>query len=97
MLSIRALPAFTAWLDSLADATAQGLISAKIKRLEQGLMGDAKSVGGGVLELRIHRSPGWRVYFTRRSGHIIVLLAGGSKATQAKDIKRAIALAADIE
>ena len=50
MLSIRALPAFTAWLDSLTDATAQGLISARIKRLEHGLMGDAKSVGGGVLE-----------------------------------------------
>ncbi len=97
MYSIRTLPAFSEWLDNIADATAQGLIAARIKRLQQGLMGDAKSVGGGVMELRIHRSPGWRVYFTRRGAQIIVLLAGGTKATQQRDIRRAQALAAEIE
>ncbi|HEY6982220.1 type II toxin-antitoxin system RelE/ParE family toxin [Reyranella sp.] len=97
MYSVRVLPSFADWLDGLRDAAARGLIAARIKRLEMGLMGDAKSVGGSVMELRIHRSPGWRVYFTRRSGNLIVLLAGGSKATQAKDIRRAIALAAQIE
>ena len=97
MYTIKTLPAFSAWLDDVADATAQGIIVARIKRLQAGLSGDAKSVGGGVMELRIHRSPGWRVYYTRRGGQIIVLLAGGTKASQSKDIKRAQALAAEID
>lgn len=97
MYTIKTLPTFGAWLDGLSDATAQGIIVARIKRLQAGLMGDAKSVGGGVMELRIHRSPGWRVYFTRRGGQIVVLLAGGTKATQSRDIKRAKSFAAEIE
>lgn len=97
MYTIKTLPTFSTWLNGLSDVTVQGIIVARIKRLQAGLMGDAKSVGGGVMELRIHRSPGWRVYFTRRGGQIVVLLAGGMKATQSKDIKRAQALAAEIE
>lgn len=97
MYTIKTLPTFCTWLNGLSDVTVQGIIVARIKRLQAGLMGDAKSVGGGVMELRIHRSPGWRVYFTRRGGQIVVLLAGGMKATQSKDIKRAQALAAEIE
>lgn len=97
MYTIKTLPAFSAWLNSLSDVTAQGIIVARIKRLQAGLMGDTKSIGGGVMELRIHRSPGWRAYFTRRGGQIVVLLAGGIKATQPKDIKQAQALAAEIE
>ncbi len=97
MYTIKTLPAFSAWLNSLSDVTAQGITVARIKRLQAGLMGDTKSIGGGVMELRIHRSPGWRAYFTRRGGQIVVLLAGGIKATEPKDIKRAQALAAEIE
>ncbi len=60
-------------------------------------MGDVEPVGDGVSELRIHLGPGWRLYFTRRGTQIIVLLVGGSKRTQKKDIKRAKALAAGID
>jgi putative addiction module killer protein len=95
--SIRPLPEFTAWLNDLADASVRGVVVARIKRLELGLAGDVKSVGGGVWELRIHVGAGWRVYFVRRGAQVIVLLAGGSKRSQNSDIRRAIALAASLE
>jgi putative addiction module killer protein len=94
MLSIRPLPEFTAWLEGLKDETVRGVIVARIKRLECGLMGDVQPVGGGVSELRIHFGAGWRLYFTQRGAQLVVLLVGGSKQTQKKDIKRAKALAA---
>lgn len=94
MFSIKSLPEFTAWIDDLADLTVRGVVVARIKRLERGLMGDVEPVGAGVSELRIHVGAGWRVYFTQRGAQLIVLLAGGSKRTQKSDIKRAKALAA---
>lgn len=94
MFLIKPLPEFTTWLDDLADAQVRGVVVARIKRLERGLMGDVEPVGEGVSELRIHVGSGWRVYFTQRGGQLIVLLAGGSKRTQKIDIKRAKALAA---
>jgi len=97
MFSIRPLPEFTAWISGLKDETVRGLIVARIKRLELGLMGDVKPVGGGVSELRIHFGAGWRLYFTQRGTQIIVLLVGGSKRTQKKDIQRAKALAARVD
>ncbi len=97
MVSIRPLPEFTAWLDGLKDETVRGVIVARIKRLERGLMGDVQPVGEGVSELRIHLGAGWRLYFTQRGTQILVLLVGGSKRTQKKDIKRAKALAASLD
>jgi putative addiction module killer protein len=94
MFSIRPLPEFTAWLDGLKDEMLRGVILARIKRLERGLMGDVQPVGEGVSELRIHLGAGWRLYFTQRGTQLIVLLVGGSKRTQKKDIKRTKALAA---
>ncbi|WP_082567809.1 type II toxin-antitoxin system RelE/ParE family toxin [Pelomonas sp. Root1217] len=94
MFSVKALPEFTSWLDRLADASVRGVVVARIKRLERGLLGDVEPVGDGVSELRIHIGAGWRVYFAQRGGQIIVLLAGGSKRTQRSDIKRAKAMAA---
>ena len=73
------------------------MVVARIKRLERGLLGDAEPVGEGVSELRIHVGAGWRVYFTKRGTQVIVLLAGGSKRTQAADIKRARKLAAQLD
>ena len=72
MFSIKPLPAFTAWIDSLADAAVRGVVVARIKRLERGLMGDVEPVGGGVSELRIHIGAGWRLYFTQRGTRVIV-------------------------
>ncbi len=79
---------------SLRDESVRGVILARIKRLERGLTGDVQPVGDGVSELRIHLGAGWRLYFTQRGTQIIVLLTGGSKKTQKKDIARAKALAA---
>ena len=93
MFSVKALPEFTSWLDQLADASVRGVVVARIKRLERGLLGDVEPVGDGVSELRIHVGAGWRVYFAQRGSQLVVLLAGGSKRTQKNDIKRAKALA----
>ena len=84
MFSIRPLPEFTEWLDGLKDETVRGVIVARIKRLERGLMGDVQPVGAGVSELRIHLGAGWRLYFTQRGTQIIVLLVGGSKTNAEK-------------
>jgi len=94
VFSIKPLPEFTEWLDGLSDASVRGVVAARIKRLERGLMGDVEPVGDGVSELRIHFGAGWRIYFVQRGVQLIVLLAGGSKRTQKADIKRAKALAA---
>ena len=94
VFSVKALPEFTSWLDRQADASVRGVVVARIKRLERGLLGDVEPVGEGVSELRIHIGAGWRIYFTQRGGQLIVLLAGGSKRTQKSDIRRAKALAA---
>lgn len=93
MFSIRPLPEFTEWLDSLSDLTVRGVVVARIKRMALGLMGDVPPVGEGVSELRIHVGAGWRVYFVQRGSEVIVLLAGGSKRSQKGDIKRAKSLA----
>jgi putative addiction module killer protein len=94
MFLIKPLPEFTEWLDGLSDASVRGVIAARIKRLERGLMGDVEPVGDGVSELRIHFGTGWRIYFVQRDCQLMVLLVGGSKRTQKTDIKRAKALAA---
>ena len=91
---VKPLPEFTVWLDRLTDVSIRGVVVARIKRLERGLLGDVEPVGDGVFELRIHIGAGWRLYFTHRGEHIVVLLAGGSKRTQKSDIRRAKSLAA---
>jgi len=97
MFTLKPIPEFTAWLDGLTDMGVRGVIIARLKRLERGLMGDVEPVGEGVSELRIHMGAGWRVYFTQRGSQLIVLLAGGSKRTQKRDILRAKALVALLE
>lgn len=94
--SIKPLPEFTAWLDALEDAAVRGTIVARLQRLAHGLLGNVEPVGEGVSELRIHLAAGWRVYFVRR-GPLLVLLVGGSKRTQKRDIKRAKMLAARLD
>jgi putative addiction module killer protein len=81
----------------LGDHVGRAKIAARIDRLALGNPGDVKPVGEGVSELRIHYGPGYRVYFARRGETLIVLLCGGDKSTQAKDIKTAKMLAANLE
>jgi len=84
---------FDAWFCSLKDKQAIRRIQARIDRAEDGNFGDCEPVGEGVSEMRIHCGPGYRVYFTKRGIEIIVLLAGGNKTSQSKDIKAALELA----
>jgi putative addiction module killer protein len=95
MNTIKQTPAFKAWLDDLTDNKVRGIVLARIARLQFGLFGDAKSIGDGVSELRIDFGAGWRVYFTMRGNQIVILLVGGAKRTQKRDIKLAKAIAAD--
>jgi putative addiction module killer protein len=86
---------FDRWLRKLKDGQAVARILARIDRLALGNSGDAKSVGGGVFELRIDHGPGYRVYFAQRGQMIILLLCGGDKSTQGNDISTAQGIAAE--
>jgi len=97
MLEVRQTEAFAQWLEELADTRAASRISQRIIRLQSGLLGDVRPVGEGVSELRIDYGPGYRVYFVQRGKILIILLCGGDKRTQARDIRKAKALAADLE
>ena len=97
MLTIKPLPTFTDWLSGLKDSNVRGAVLARIRRLAHGLPGDAALIGGGLSELRIHLGAGWRIYYVQHGHAIVVLLCGGSKRTQAKDIIRAKALAKQLD
>jgi putative addiction module killer protein len=88
---------FDDWLSNLRDQQAMRRVQARIDRAEDGNFGDCEPVGEGVSEMRIHYGPGYRVYFTQRGMEIVVLLAGGDKRTQSKDIKAALKLARELE
>jgi len=89
MLTVVQTATFSRWLDELADASATARIVVRLRRLELGNPGDVKSVGGGVSELRVDCGPGYRVYFTQRGKTLVILLCGGDKRSQSKDIKTA--------
>ena len=93
MIEIRKTEIFAKWLDSLNDIRARARILVRIERLAAGNSGDVKPVGEGVSELRINYGPGYRVYYKKYGRAVIVLLAGGDKCTQVKDIKTALRLA----
>jgi putative addiction module killer protein len=85
---------FRKWQNSLRDARAKALIAMRLQRLASGYAGDAAPVGEGVSELRIHYGPGYRVYFQQRGEVLILLLCGGDKSTQYRDIRAAKQIAA---
>lgn len=93
MIEIRETLVFSAWLSSLRDAQARARVQGRILRLRQGNPGDVKPIGEGVSELRIDYGPGYRVYYVKRGALLVILLAGGAKPTQDKDIKTALKLA----
>lgn len=95
-IAVTKTSAFDEWFDALADKRAQARIADRLSRAEAGNLGDVAPVGEGVSELRIHYGPGYRLYFVMRGPELIVLLCGGDKSTQAKDIKRAKELAKEV-
>ena len=97
MVEIRQTEVFADWLARLRDSAAKGRIAARIQRLAFGNPGDVRPIGEGLSELRIHHGPGYRVYFVRRGDILIVLLCGGDKATQPRDIALARRLARELE
>ncbi len=97
VIQIQQTETYAKWFAGLRDRVARARIDIRIRRLSLGNAGDAKPVGEGVSELRVDHGPGYRVYFIQRGEVVIVLLAGGDKSTQDKDIRNAKALANDLK
>jgi putative addiction module killer protein len=97
MIEIRRTQVYQDFIDGLRDRRARAMIAMRIDRLAQGHAGDAAPVGEGVSELRLHYGPGYRVYYVQRRTVVIVLLCGGDKSSQQRDIKRAKELASNLE
>ena len=96
MVEIRKTEHFAKWIDGLNDLRARARILVRIERLAAGNPGDVKAVGEGVSELRIDYGPGYRVYYKKHGRKVVILLAGGDKRTQAKDIKIALRLSQNL-
>jgi putative addiction module killer protein len=96
MVTILKTRKFYKWLQDLKDLKGKARVQARLDRLELGHFGDCSTIESGLFELRIHYGPGYRVYFMKSGKEIIILLAGGDKTTQSKDIKLAIKLSKEI-
>ena len=96
MIEVRQTETFSKWMVKLRDLPARARIQARIDRLELGNAGDVKPVGDGVSEMRIDYGPGYRVYFIQKGSELIILLAGGVKRTQSRDIQNAIEMAKEL-
>ena len=96
MVEIRKTVTFAKWLDALDDIRARARILVRIERLAAGNPGDVKPVGEGVSELRIDYGPGYRVYYKKQVRSVVILLAGGDKRTQSRNIKTALRLARNL-
>jgi putative addiction module killer protein len=93
MLEIIETDIFARWVEKLRDRRVQTIISDRLDRVREGNFGDTKSVGNGVHELRIHYGPGYRLYYFRIKAVVVVMLAGGTKSDQKRDIKKATQMA----
>jgi putative addiction module killer protein len=96
MIEIREAEAFSEWLSNLRDVRAKAEVARRVRRLALGNPGDVKPVGEGVSELRIHYGAGYRVYYVRRGNILIILLCGGDKSGQSRDIALALKLAKEV-
>lgn len=84
---------FSRWLTSLKDRTTRARLQARLRKATLGNLGDVKAVGDGVFEMREFFGPGWRMYYVERNGTLVVMLGGGNKSSQVKDVERAKQLA----
>ena len=96
MFTVRQTEVFVAWLDALKDKRAQIRIAAHLRLAEAGSLGDWEPIEGEVSEMRVHFGPGYRLYFVRRGRVIVVMLNGGDKSTQKRDIRQALKLASEL-
>ncbi|SFM52435.1 putative addiction module killer protein [Halopseudomonas yangmingensis] len=96
-IEIKRLPEFDKWLSNLKDQTVKARLIVRLKKAALGNLGDVKPVGEGVSEMREHFGTGWRMYFIQRGEHLIVMLGGGGKSRQSRDINKAIALSKKLE
>ena len=97
MIDIKRLPEFDAWFDGLKDAVTKARLTARLKKVSRGSLGDVKLVGDGVWEMREFFGPGWRMYYVKYGNTIVVMLGGGDKSSQQSDIAKAIELAKTLE
>ena len=97
MFEIKRTPEFDHWLNNLKDVTTQMRLIARLKKASRGNLGDVQPVGEGVSEMREHFGKGWRMYFVQHGSVLIVMLGGGNKSTQPRDIAKAIALSKTLE
>lgn len=97
MASLKLLPEFSEWLCGLRDASTRIRLARRLDKAQRGVLGDIRSVGEGVYEMREHFGPGWRMYYTQRGDTLLIMLGGGDKSSQTADIARAIRLLANIE
>lgn len=93
MVEVLQTSVFSTWLSRLRDDNAVVRVVARIRRMEKGNPGDARSVGSGVMEMRIDYGPGYRIYYVQRGSQIVLLLCGGDKCTHQQDIEQAKRLA----
>jgi len=96
MMEVRKTEVYAKWLDGLRDTRARARVLARVERLAGGNPGDVEPVGEGVSEMRVDHGPGYRVYYKRQGREVVILLAGGDKGSQAKDIKTALRLARNL-
>ena len=96
MYQVRQTALFAKWFGGLADVRVKDRIAARIARIEVGNFGDSKSVGGGVREHRLDTGPGYRIYFVVRGRALVILLCGGDKSSQPRDIGKALQMAEEV-
>lgn len=97
MYSLQLTSEFESWLDGLKDKKSQVRIASRLRQIESGNLGDWKAVGDRISELRVHSGPGYRLYFTRKGSVLIIVLAGGPKSSQTRDIARARSILLQLE
>lgn len=97
MYSIKRMPDFDRWITHIKDRITQQRLNLRLRKASLGNLGDVRSVGHGIYEMREHFGPGWRMYYIQRGNTLIVMLGGGDKSTQSADIAKATALAETLE